>query len=591
MFNMSDLEGALSDAILRRLAGTGSYQRGAEYYRDGRVESVREIAGGIKATVRGTHAYSVELTSDGGLLDYACECPHAGEGAFCKHCVAVALAWIHRGANPPGKRGRGKAKRFTLDDAEKVLHDVDHQEFVRTVIGWAEDDEELRERLLVFAARRSGLETGVEAVRKAFKAAVSVYGFVPYRAVYSWVRGVEEAIDNIASLLEDKQASAVVDLCESALKELVAAMGSIDDSDGHLSTLRDLLHDIHFRACEEARPDPVSLAKRLLRFELQSDLDVFWGAAETYAGILGAKGLKEYRRLAEAEWAKVPPKTAKSERGDSMQHFRITHIMESLARAAGEIEELVAVMSRDLSSAYDYLKIARVYLEAGQRDKALVWAEKGLKAFPRLTDRRLREFAAEEYHRLKRHDDAMKLVWAEFSERPFLETYLILEVHARQASAWPEWRERALDEIRQRILKARESSKGQIRDRWARQDDHSVLVEIFLHEGDLEAAWREAQEGGCSERLWLRLAECREQSHPEDAAPIYLRHAEEAVAGERGSRYEDAVELLVKAAAAMKRADRSVNFERQLEALRLKYKIKRNFIKLLDKNQKSLYLK
>ena len=92
--------------------------------------------------------------------------------------------------------------------------------------------------------------------------------------------------------------------------------------------------------------------------------------------------------------------------------------MESLAQASGDIEQLVAVMSRDLSSAYSYWKIAEVYREARQHDNALLWAEKGLKTFPDHTDGRLREFAAEEYHRRRRHDDAMKLVWAEFSERP-----------------------------------------------------------------------------------------------------------------------------------------------------------------------------
>ncbi len=40
----------------------------------------------------------------------------------------------------------------------------------------------------------------------------------------------------------------------------------------------------------------------------------------------------------------------------------------------------------------------------------------------------------------------------------------------------------------------------------------------------------------------------------------------------------------------MKRLDRSAEFVRNLEALRVKYKIKRNFIKLIEKKRKSLYL-
>jgi hypothetical protein len=217
--------------------------------------------------------------------------------------------------------------------------------------------------------------------------------------------------------------------------------------------------------------------------------------------------------------------------------------------------------------------------------------EKGLKAFPEHADVRLREFAAEEYHRRRRHGDAMRLIWAEFSERPFLETYKTLKKHAKKAGEWPEWRQRALDQIRLRTAKAKEKAIGQSRPRWMEaQNDHSPLVEIFLHERSAEEAWREAQEGGCSDSLWLRLAAARETEHPEDAAPIYLKQAEVAIAATRNSRYDDSLSLLMKAAQVMKRMDREAEFVRHLEALRMKYKIKRNFIKLVDVKRKSLYL-
>jgi hypothetical protein len=180
----------------------------------------------------------------------------------------------------------------------------------------------------------------------------------------------------------------------------------------------------------------------------------------SFSEILGTKGMKVYRELAEAEWEKVPGGTSRHERSEWGQHFRITQIMESLAQASGDIEQLVAVMSRDLSSAYSYWKIAEVYREARQHDRALLWAEKGLQAFPDHTDGRLREFAAEEYHRRRRHDDAMKLMWAEFSERPYLESYKTLERHAKKAGAWPGWRERALAEIQLRITKVQREGAG-----------------------------------------------------------------------------------------------------------------------------------
>ncbi len=580
----------MNDAVVRRLAGERSYDRGLDYYRNGHVESLEEWEDGVRAVVSGTQDYTVRFSSDEGVLDYNCDCPYGSDGTFCKHCVAAALAWLNRGSKEQMRRG--KAKEITPAAAEKLLLLEGHEQFVRMVMDWAKDDDKLRERVMLLAARRSSPEAGVAAARRAFERAVRVRDYVDYREASSWARGVDDAIDNIAQLLSDGQAPAVIELCESALQMLVAASEGVDDSDGHLSVLRDRLQDIHFQACKKARPDPVALAKRLFDWELHGELEVFFGAIEQYSEILGASGLQSYRKLAEEDWKKVPTRTEKDERAAWGTHFRITHIMESLARSSGNVDELIAVMSRDLAHAYSYLRIAEVCKDARQHDLALEWAERGLEAFPDRTDGRLREFAAEEYHRRRRHDEAMKLIWAEFSERPCLEAYKTLERHARKTGNWPEWRERALAEFRGHIAKSKEKSRGQSRNQWMRiESDHSSLVEVFLYECDVDAAWREARAGGCSDDLWLRLAAKREKDHPEDAVPIYMRQAESAIVGARNSRYDEPVSLLVKAAALMKRMGRSEEFVCQLEALRLKYKIKRNFIKLLDQKQKSLYLR
>ncbi len=164
-------------------------------------------------------------------------------------------------------------------------------------------------------------------------------------------------------------------------------------------------------------------------------------------------------------------------------------------------------------------------------------------------------------------------------------------MHAKRADAWPEWRGRALAEIRQDIAKAKENERRQPQRRWMRADvDHSVLVEIFLYECAPEEAWQEALVGGCSTSLWLRLAATREKEHPEDAAPIYLKQAEAAIARTGNGRYEESVGLLISAAAAMNRMQRNAAFVSCLEALCLKHKAKRNFITLVEKNRKSLYL-
>lgn len=214
-----------------------------------------------------------------------------------------------------------------------------------------------------------------------------------------------------------------------------------------------------------------------------------------------------------------------------------------------------------------------------------------MEAFPLNPDRRLREFVAAEYQRLKRSDDATQLMWNEFSEGPNLETFQKLEGHAKIAKDWPAWRDRALAEIRRRLEKNKNRSNGRTLYHWKPPfNDHSLLVQIFLYEEDLEAAWREAQAGGCSSGLWLGIAAGREQDHPEDAAAIYLKQAEVAVVTSHNHRYGEGVDLLVKASKLMHRMGRSDEFSRALDAQLVSYKAKKNFVTLIEKKKKSLYL-
>jgi uncharacterized Zn finger protein len=113
--------------------------------------------------------------------------------------------------------------------------------------------------------------------------------------------------------------------------------------------------------------------------------------------------------------------------------------------------------------------------------------------------------------------------------------------------------------------------------------DHSELVEILLWEGNVEDAWREAREGGCSEELWLELATRREEEHPEDSLAVYQERIEPLINRTNNKAYEEACGLLVRARDLMQSLDREAEFDEYLDLLRMEYKRKRNFMKLLDK--------
>lgn len=424
---MNRKRSALTDVIgphvLRRMAGARAFERGEAYFHNGQVGALVEQKGTIGAKVDGTHAYRVKLWRDGDALDYSCTCPVGQDGEFCKHAVAVALAWLQAGSSKPAGKAT-KKPRVTLDDVRAHLHKRDKHALVDLLMQQLVEDDGLRQRLLMEVARDVAGGVDLATFRQAIDESVAMDGFVGYREAYGYASGIDAAIDGIEELLKRGHAAEAIELAEHALAAIEQAIGHVDDSDGGMGGLLVRLQEIHHRACKKARPDPDALARRLLAWESGGEWDVFHGAALTYADVLGKKGLATYRQLAEAQWAKVPAlKPGDDDRGRFGERFRITSIMEALARQTGDVDALIAVKQRDLSSAYAFLQIAEICQTAGRDDSALDWAERGIEAFPQRTDPRLRDFLAEAYHQRKRHDEAMALIWRSFDESPTLETY------------------------------------------------------------------------------------------------------------------------------------------------------------------------
>lgn len=348
-----------------------------------------------------------------------------------------------------------------------------------------------------------------------------------------------------------------------------------------MTDMLERLGELHYKACLDARPDREALAVRLFKYETDVGSDAFYDSLRRYAKVLGKEGAARFKQLAEEEWQKVEPRTQESGRGGYDVHlrdsrrWRITRIMENIAELSGDVEALVAVKSRDLSSALRYLDIAEIYRTHRKRDQSLEWAERGVEAFPDKPDSRLRDFLAEEYLRLKRNDDAMRLIWAQFAERPCLDIYQKLHRFAEKADLWPTFGQQALEHLDRLI--ASESSKRHY------FSSAAILVEIYLWEKNAEAAWEAASRGSISDQLWLKLAAAREADHPGDVVPIYRRLIETAINQTNNAAYDEAIKLLRKLKPLLARLGSTAEFGQYIAQLRAKYKAKRNFIKLLDK--------
>jgi uncharacterized Zn finger protein len=564
----STLRELLDIDAVARLAGPRSLERGEEYVQWGAVGRLRIGAETVAATVQGTHPYEVRIGVEEGKLAFACSCPVGVEGAFCKHCVAVALCWL----------GEDLSAGPTLDEVRAYLLSLERERLVDLLMEHARDDERLDERLHRLVVRHASGAGDVAAYRVLIDRAFTIHGFVGYRDAYDYFAGIDETVAALDELLAGGQPEAVIELAEHALRALEAAIERVDDSGGGTHEVVERLEELHHRACLAARPDPAGLADRLFAWELESDLDILDRAAVRYADVLGEAGLDRYRELAEECWAGVPElRPGDSDRGAYGERFRITRIMEALAELSGDLEQQVAVRSRDLSHGHDFLRVAELYLEHDAPVLALQWAERGLAAFPERPDPRLRAFVADRYRRAERWQDALELSWLDFADRPQLEAYKQLKADAERLGEWDARRLAALD-----LLRERTAAQARPHDRWAPRRDRSELVRIFLWEGDDDAAWEEASAGGCSAALWLELAVRRRRSHPHDALGVYERQVELTIAGRDKRAYQEAVALMDHVRSVLEQLGENDAFPRYVARVREQHKRKRNLVKLLD---------
>ena len=86
----------LHEAIARAVEARGIARRGRAYAHEGRVEGLERMGHRLEALVRGTAPYRVSIWVSHDRIGYACSCPAAADGDFCKHCVAVAITWLER---------------------------------------------------------------------------------------------------------------------------------------------------------------------------------------------------------------------------------------------------------------------------------------------------------------------------------------------------------------------------------------------------------------------------------------------------------------------------------------------------------------
>lgn len=467
-----------------------------------------------------------------------------------------------------------------LDEVAAWLDGLDATALRTLLLDAAVRDDGLCQRLRLRA--RMAAKPALEALRVLLLKSVTWHGYDRYGGgdERELVACIEEAAGVLEARIGDGD-PALIGLIEEVIARAEQAIAEIHDSDD-LYTAIQALHATHLRACIALRPDEEALGRELLARQLDDDWGYCADPLDDYDAALGERGRAAYWQAVEEAWAALPVLTPDDHalHWDSRRNT-LERIMEARVKAGGDVDAVIRTMARNLSDCSRFMALAKFCQDHGRLDEALRWADEGLAAFDPLRAYPLVDFTIELLLARGDHARAEALAWERFARQAGCGAFHKLMQLADAIGRRDALREKAFALLWSAVRTA-EAKPADTRSRWADRA-RDPLVEIHLEEGDADKAWEVFQGGPVSVKLWRQVAELRGRSHPDEAIAVYQRLLPHAVeAGTYRSSYEEAA-AVVQAIRSLRAARGQLRmFADELAEIRLEWKRKRNFMKLLD---------
>ena len=107
------------------------------------------------------------------------------------------------------------------------------------------------------------------------------------------------------------------------------------------------------------------------------------------------------------------------------------------------------------------------------------------------------------------------------------------------------------------------------------------LVRAQLEEGEIEAAWADAVDGGCEVRLWRQSADARRERHPDESIGVYRRLLDQVLEQADVRAYREAVALLREIQKTLTDHARAEEFVDDVERIREAHRRRPKLLSLL----------
>lgn len=355
---------------LKILAGDRAYERGVDYYEQGRVIQLTTSDGRTSAIVDGTRPYKVELRETTRALEGGCDCPASEGFDFCKHCVAVGLALEARQAEFERLVAGGPDDRI-----KAYLNRQPQKSLVNIIVQSLAEQPELRDRLSLAADLAAG-RLNARDLKKRITAASPMRNIWEARDVSRYFARFEAVLEGMSAVAAEIPPKVLLSTVLHGISRLDKALERVDDSHGYRWGAEQALRDLHINALSRLDWTAENMAAHLLDLTLADPWDQFSGVIDHYADVMGEEGLAAFYALAQNRLQELPELVFGASFTEQALHLRLSHLLEDKAREDGDLDALIELARRTCTSAHDYNRIAGLYLQKGQTDDAMSWLEK-----------------------------------------------------------------------------------------------------------------------------------------------------------------------------------------------------------------------
>jgi len=575
----------LSNASLRDMAGATVYERGLAYTTEGRVRMLRDGADSATFEVTGAQVYSTELYFEGPGLHVDCTCPHAQGGSFCKHMVAAGLLWRQQlggDALPsqvkPSKSVRStKAAQTRAANRERLKAFVAEQpasELANRLWERAEIDSDLMAELKAWAASARANDDP-----KALKQAVNdllafstrriTYG----REVWAWAERARKLEPLLRRSLEQSPETAR-GIAEHALRRVYAASQYVDDSDGEVGGVMQMLIAMIVNTVQRA-PPAASWANRFMAL-LDEDPYGLWDV-DHVLDVAGDQVGRAFSRLIVLRWAEVDA-TPSAANEHNHARTRARELMLADFRRRGDVAAALEFMQRTARGLFEHADLIRTFDDTGRHREAIQLAQAACKEFN--NHRIVEDLLLAAYERDGWDEEVWQIRQRRFANEPSVANYQALldataaaKKDVEAVRAWAYAGAAAYDQ--DRLTAGRVGVR-----RYAEPADDaggrlvSTTVAMLLHDGELARALELVQPPNlCDPRLLEALAE-RLPKDADAAAFTLLDRVVRVEMQHAQTPYTAALRAVSRALTRLNSAERTG----YLAQLKLTYKAKRNFV-------------